>query len=63
MKSSYYVATIVKAYRDAIDAYYEDPENYSFDPKWMEELSKATIGNIRQVFISASLREGTDIPY
>jgi len=42
MKSSYYVATIVKAYRDAIDAYYEDPENYSFDPHWMEDLSKAS---------------------
>lgn len=42
MKSSYYVATIVKAYRDAIDAYYENPLNYSFDPHWMEELSKAS---------------------
>jgi putative protease len=42
MKSSYYVATIVKAYRDALDAYYADEENYSLDPKWLEELSKAS---------------------
>lgn len=29
MKSSFYVATVVKAYREAIDAYFEDPENYT----------------------------------
>ncbi len=42
MKSSYYVATVVKAYRDAIDAYLKDPENYTFDPKLEEELNKAS---------------------
>ena len=26
MKTAYYVATTVRAYRMAIDAYYEDPE-------------------------------------
>lgn len=38
MKSSFYVATIISAYRKAIDAYYEDPEQYVFQDKWMEEL-------------------------
>ena len=42
MKSSYYVATVVSAYRAALDAYLEDPDHYRFDPKWMEELSKAS---------------------
>ena len=42
MKSMYYVATIVSAYRMAIDAYLEDPENYVFDPKWYDELCKAS---------------------
>jgi putative protease len=42
MKSSYYAATVVKAYREAIDAYYKDPSSYSFDPRWLEELSKAS---------------------
>jgi len=42
MKSVFYVATIISAYRRAIDAYYEDPENYSFDPSWMTELKKAS---------------------
>lgn len=40
MKSSYYVASVVKAYRQAIDRYMEDPENYEYDPKWMKELEK-----------------------
>lgn len=38
MKSSFYVATIVSAYRKAIDAYYENPQGYQFDEKWMREL-------------------------
>lgn len=42
MKTTYYVAMVVKAYRQAIDRYYEDPENWKFDPKWMEELKKAS---------------------
>jgi putative protease len=42
MKSSFYVATVVKAYRDAIDAYYNDPEGYRFNPKWLEEISKVS---------------------
>ncbi|MCX7843532.1 MAG: U32 family peptidase [Clostridia bacterium] len=42
MKSSYYVATVVKAYRDAIDEYYNNPEAYRFNPLWLEEVSKAS---------------------
>lgn len=32
VKSEYYLATVVRSYRMAIDKYYEDPENYKFDP-------------------------------
>jgi putative protease len=42
MKSAYYVATIIRAYRMAIDSYYENPEDYKFDPKWLEEIKKAS---------------------
>jgi putative protease len=42
MKSSFYVATVVSAYRKAIDAYLADPENYKFNPEWLTELSKAS---------------------
>lgn len=42
VKTPYYVATVVRAYRMAIDEYYRDPENYRFNPMWMEELKKAS---------------------
>ncbi|NMM65599.1 U32 family peptidase [Clostridium sp. P21] len=42
MKSSYYVASIVKAYRQAIDTYFENPKEYKFQKKWMDELAKAS---------------------
>ena len=42
VKTPYYVATVVRAYRMAIDEYYRDPENYRFNPIWMEELKKAS---------------------
>jgi len=42
MKSAYYVANVVKAYRHAIDNYLSNPEGYSFDKKWLEEVKKAS---------------------
>jgi len=42
MKSIFYVATVVGAYRKAIDAYYKDPANYRFEEKWMDEIHKAS---------------------
>ncbi|MGI6086238.1 MAG: peptidase U32 family protein [Acetivibrionales bacterium] len=39
VKSSFYVATVVKAYREAIDAYYN---NQPYDGKWFEEISKVS---------------------
>lgn len=42
MKSPFYVASVVKAYRQAIDKYMEDPEGYIYDSKWMEYLVKSS---------------------
>ncbi len=42
MKSIFYVATVVHAYRQAIDAYYADPEGWTFRQEWMDELQKAS---------------------
>jgi len=42
VKSEYYVATIIAAYRKAINAYYADPENYEFNPVWLEEVKKVS---------------------
>lgn len=40
LKTEYYLATVVNAYRHAIDDYYENPENWNFE-KYMNELEKA----------------------
>ena len=42
VKSEFYVATVVKAYRQAMDTYFAAPANFRFDPKWMEELRKVS---------------------
>lgn len=40
MKSEFYVASAVKAYREALDAYWDDPGNYQFKDEWMDILQK-----------------------
>ncbi len=42
MKSIFYVATIIAAYRKAIDAYYENPQGYVFKQEWMDEMKKVS---------------------
>ena len=42
MKSIFYIAHVIKAYRMAIDAYYQDPEGYVYDPDWAREMCKAS---------------------
>lgn len=42
MKSAYYVAAVVKAYRQAVDSYFESPETYEFKKEWMDSLSKVS---------------------
>ena len=38
MKGINYLATVVKVYRDAIDAWYANPQDYQVDATWMKEL-------------------------
>ncbi|SFG31400.1 peptidase U32 family protein [Sporolactobacillus nakayamae] len=40
MKSIHYVSTVSNVYRSAVDAYCDDPEHFSFDPAWDEEIWK-----------------------
>ena len=43
MKTPFYVGTVIKAYREAIDDYFESPEKYeSRIPYYFEEISKAS---------------------
>lgn len=42
VKSEYYVATVVKAYREELDRYEKDPEGYRFDPESYNEVLKVS---------------------
>lgn len=42
MKSVHYVATVVKVYRQAIDAYFNNPTQFKVEPEWFEELNKVS---------------------
>ncbi len=42
VKSEYYVASIVKAYRRELDRYLENPEKYVFDEKQYDEVRKVS---------------------
>ncbi len=39
MKSEYYVASVARVYRDAIDSYKRNPDGYKFKTEWLEELA------------------------
>ncbi|MDD5921673.1 MAG: U32 family peptidase [Eubacteriales bacterium] len=41
-KSIFYLATVVHAYRQALDAYLKDPEHWTFREEWFQELEKAS---------------------
>ena len=40
VKSAFYVATVVKAYREALDRYLADPLHYTTDTRWLQDLEK-----------------------
>jgi len=42
MKSVHYVATVVNAYRHAVDSYMEDPTTFIYKPEWRDEINKAS---------------------
>lgn len=42
MKSAHYAASVVSVYRRAIDACWQDPENYRVCQEWLEELEKVS---------------------
>ncbi|MCY6484037.1 U32 family peptidase [Clostridium aestuarii] len=45
MKSAYYVASVVKAYREALDSYLENPKEYKFKEEWINCLMKPSHRN------------------
>lgn len=42
MKSVHYVATVVNAYRQAVDSYMDDPKAFIYKSEWRDEINKAS---------------------
>lgn len=52
MKSEYYLATVVNAYRRALDAYYENGDSYKENPLYQDELKKTAHREFTTAFIT-----------
>lgn len=61
VKSEYYVATVIQAYRRAIDAYYENPNEYKYDPRLYDEICKVSHREYYTGFFFGLPKEGAQI--
>ncbi len=59
MKSIFYVATVVNAYRKAIDSYKKDPTNYTFDESLYLELEKVSHRKYTKAFFDGLTDESS----
>ncbi len=62
VKNELYVATVIKAYRNEIDAYYKDKENYKVNPENISELEKISYRGYTQGFFNGK-PQGTEQVY
>ena len=51
LKTEYYLASVVNSYRNAIDDYYKDPENYDYT-KYLNELEKTKTRGLTTFFFN-----------
>lgn len=58
MKGSYYVASVVRVYRAALDRFCADPAGYRCDPAWLEELEKVSHRGYTSGFLFGQPGEG-----
>ena len=61
VKSEYYLATVIRSYRMAIDAYYEDPENYKFDSSLLDEIKKVSHRDFTTGFFYGKANEDSQV--
>lgn len=61
VKSSYYVATVIRSYRMVIDQYYKDPESYKFNPELLEEIQKVSHRDFTTGFYFGKPREEAQV--
>lgn len=61
VKSEYYLATVVRSYRMAIDEYYKDPENYKFDSYLLDEIKKVSHRDFTTGFFYNKANESSQV--
>lgn len=61
VKSEYYVATVVRAYRQEMDRYYENPEKYTLSPDALETVCKVSHRRYSHGFWDGEARENGQI--
>lgn len=61
VKSEYYLATVIRSYRMAIDNYYEDPENYKYDPYYLDEIKKVSHRDFTSGFFYGKANESSQV--
>lgn len=61
VKSEYYLATVIRSYRMAIDAYYADPKNYKYDPYLLEEIKKVSHRDFTTGFFYGKANENSQV--
>ncbi|MDV4152326.1 U32 family peptidase [Clostridium sp. AL.422] len=59
MKNEFYVASTVKAYREALDAYFENPEGYKFKQEWLDTVLKISHRQYHTGFFFGKMGEQT----
>ena len=59
MKNEFYVASTVKAYREAVDAYCDNPEGFEFKQEWLDTVSKISHRQYHTGFFFGKMGEQT----
>lgn len=59
MKNEFYVASTVKAYREAVDAYCDNPEGYEFKQEWLDTVLKISHRQYHTGFFFGKMGEQT----
>jgi putative protease len=58
MKSVYYVGVTTRAYRQALDAFSASPDDYRFDPAWLEEIGTTSNREFTTGFYLGEMQKG-----
>ncbi|MDO5716435.1 MAG: U32 family peptidase [Tissierellia bacterium] len=62
MKSSFYVATVLRAYRRAVDMYLKNPKTYVFEEEWDRELTMSSHRPFTDGFYHGNPKEDGQFP-